>query len=180
MKPILTMLAAALMLSACTNMAKEAKDVAEAAKRGQYETREAWKKLLTYDPPPPPPLAQRRYCYKRQSDVVCYDSEQNTNSPLVAIQEGNPGRLIGGKVEYEERQFSSSSSYVPDNAAPTGGGVVSRPLPPAQPSTGFAPPMSVQQQDLAPHQVGAGGKCLPNSPFPCKESNFVPDAKVGK
>lgn len=176
------MVAVLVLVSACTNMTKEAKDAAEAAKRAQYETREAWKKLLTYSPPPKPPLAQRRYCYKQQSDIVCYDAEQNTTSPLIAIQEGNPGRLIAGKVEYENDKFGAPPTYISENAAPNDH-VISAPVGPAGGEVvtfGVQPPASVQQQNLAPHQVGLDGKCLPNSPFPCKESGFVPNADVGK
>lgn len=176
MKPWI-IVAALVALSACTNMTMEAKDAAEAAKRAQYETREAWKKLLTYTPPPKPPLAQRRYCYKQLSDVVCYDSEQQTTSPLVAIQEGNPGRVIGGKVEYEDHQFSGHSSY-----ASSSGGMASDPVitTPLAPSTSYNMPMAggVQQRDLAP--VGVDTGCRAGGPFPCKESGYVPNAKVGK
>lgn len=177
MKPWI-ILAALVGLSACTQMTMEAKDAAEAAKRAQYETREAWKKLLTYTPPPKPPLAQRRYCYKQLSDVVCYDSEQQTTSPLVAIQEGNPGRLVAGKVEYEEQQFSGHSSYASSSGAMVSDRVIATPLAPA--TVYHAPaPMAVQQHNLtAP--VGVDGGCRVGGPFPCKESSYVPNATVGK
>lgn len=176
MKPWI-ILAALVALSACTNMTMEAKDAAEAAKRAQYETREAWKKLLTYTPPPKPQLAQRRYCYKQLSDVVCYDNEQQTTSPLVAIQEGNPGRVIAGKVEYENAQFSDQPAYVASGAAMSDR-VIATPIAPAM-NYGAPAPMAVQQRNImAP--VGVDGGCVAGGPFPCKESSYVPNAKIGK
>lgn len=168
---------ALVLLSACTNMTKEAKDAAAAAKRAQYETQEAWRKLLTYTPPPEPQLAQRRYCYKQIADVVCYDSPQNTTSPLVAIQEGNPGRVIAGKIAYEKAQNTHQPTYAENRpssvnmtpSSPTNGEVV---------TFGVAPAPSVQQRDLAP--IGVDGKCKPGGAFACKESGYVPGAKVGK
>lgn len=175
MKPWI-IVAALVALSACTNMTMEAKDAAEAAKRAQYETREAWKRLLTYTPPPKPPLAQRRYCYKQLSDVVCYDTEQQTTSPLVAIQEGNPGRLIGGKVEYEDHQFSGQPAYASSTGAAMSDRVIAAPLAPAM-TYNAPPPMAVQQRNLTP--VGVDGGCVAGGPFPCKESNYVTDPKAG-
>lgn len=181
MKPWI-IVAALAVLTACTNMTMEAKDAAEAAKRAQYETREAWKKLLTYTPPPKEQLAQRRYCYKQIADVVCYDSEQNTTSPLVAIQEGNPGRLIAGKRAYEEAQFSSSPRYIAEGSAASDR-VIATPIGPANGEVvtfGVPQAAPVQSRDLVPRPVGVDGRCTGDSPFPCKESTYVPNANVGK
>lgn len=181
----LVSIALCMLLVACNGLTQEAKRAAEAAKRSQYETREAWKRVLTYNPPPDAPVAQRRFCYKKLTDVVCYDSEQNTTSPLVAMQEGMPGRVVAGKPLYGDAQFSGSPPEYASSAATTDH-VISAPLAPAQgPRSGEVvtfgvPDASVQQQMLPVKTVGDDGKCIGGSPFPCKESTYVPNAKVGK
>jgi hypothetical protein len=174
-----------LLLVACNGITQEAKNAAEAAKRSQYETRESWKRVLTYSPPPEAPLAQRRFCYKKLTDVVCYDTEQNTTSPLVAMQEGMPGRLVAGKQSYEDAQFSNNPPAYAGSAAATDR-VISTPLPSPSGSmsgevvTFGVPDASVQQQNIPVKTVGDGGRCIGGNPFPCKESNYVPNANVGK
>lgn len=174
-----------LALPACNGITEEMKAAGEAAKRSQHETRETWKRLLTYEPSPQAQIAQRRYCYKRLSDIVCYDSEQHDGSPLVAIQEGMSGRIVAGKQAYEKAQFSNSSVVFAEGSA-VSEHVISAPLPPASsPRQGEvvtfgAPSTPVNRQSNPPRPVGENGKCTGNSPFPCKESDYVPNADVGK
>ena len=84
-----TMLAL-LALSGCDKMAGLSNSAEQAASRDYNDSKTAWTDLFTYHPPVAPPLPQTRYCYKMQSDVVCYDSEQPTlTAKLIGYQDGD-------------------------------------------------------------------------------------------
>ncbi len=166
------------LISGCNGITEEAKDIARAAKRSQHETREAWREVLTYTPQPEAPLSQRRFCYRRMGDIVCYDSEQNTTSPLVAIQEGIPGRMVTG-MEMGGRAMGSASA---DMQVSTVQPPVSHAAPASQGMGEDAPIMGVvEQSDLAaPSRANTAPlhtACGAGTPFPCKESPYAKDKK---
>lgn len=170
----------AAMLIGCTQLVKEAKDIEQGIYRAEYETLDAWRRLLVYNPPDnTPQLAQRRYCYKQLTDIVCYDAKQPISSPVTGIQEGSPGRLIAGKVAYEEalkreeeaynqRQFAAGVEHVTISSE------ISEPLQ-ISTDTGIAAPLIVTPSDIAAPVVTDGhvdnpAHCVPGGPFACGES----------
>lgn len=79
-----------LMLSGCENMAKSADAAGDASSKRWDITRDKWRDVFTFDTKgkPPAQLPQTRYCYRTQSDTVCYDSPQTTTSQLSGYQDG--------------------------------------------------------------------------------------------
>jgi hypothetical protein len=104
--PILTRMNArhmALLLlctltAACAQIGDGLRYTSENINKLRYDASYAWYNLGHYEPPATfMPQPQLRYCYAFSSDIVCYDAPQdNVDAPIVAIQEGIPGRLIGG------------------------------------------------------------------------------------
>jgi hypothetical protein len=88
---ILLMLAALSLgsVTACNNFAEAQRNAADSSKQVVYETKSKWRDLFTYTPPAATPMPQTRYCYRTQSDTVCYDSPQpDMTSKLVGYQDG--------------------------------------------------------------------------------------------
>lgn len=84
-------LALLLATAACTPVSESVQHTADSLKTSVADDAGAWKDLLTYHPKPKTPqLPQTRYCYKTQSDIVCYDSAQHgMTEQLVGYQDGN-------------------------------------------------------------------------------------------
>lgn len=89
---VLSMLAMGALCSvaACENFGEAQRQAADSSKRMVYETKNKWRDLFTYNPAPvSDPLPQTRYCYKTQTDTVCYDSPQpNMTAKLIGYQDG--------------------------------------------------------------------------------------------
>ena len=80
---------ALVSLAACDKVAQTSKSVQSITEHAFNDTKNSWASFFTYHPPQPDPLPQTRYCYQLQSDIVCYDSEQHTQtSKLVGYQDG--------------------------------------------------------------------------------------------
>lgn len=86
----LALLGVMAALNGCDKM-QGLSDSAQAVTQRQIDdNKTAWSNFFTYHPKQPAPLPQTRYCYKMQSDVVCYDSEQPTlTAKLVGYQDGD-------------------------------------------------------------------------------------------
>lgn len=80
--------AALLLLTGCQKVEDTSRVAAGIAKKTVDNSRSYWADLFTvrdYTPQQP----QTRYCYQMQSDVVCYDSPQpSQTSRLVGYQDG--------------------------------------------------------------------------------------------
>lgn len=82
-------LMALVSLTACDKVAQTSKSVQTITEHAFNDTKNSWASFFTYHPPQPDPLPQTRYCYQMQSDIVCYDSEQHTQtSRLIGYQDG--------------------------------------------------------------------------------------------
>lgn len=80
---------ALMWLVACGPLHQNAQYTAEGLNTMKNDTREAWNETMTYHPRKGEQLPQTRYCYRMQSDVVCYDSPQNNlTAKLVGYQDG--------------------------------------------------------------------------------------------
>jgi hypothetical protein len=127
--PWLKLLCATALLTslAACDAVKDASDhAADNSKRVIYDAKDRWKNLLTYHPTekPQPQLPQTRYCYRMQSDIVCYDSAQaGLTAPMVGYQDGaniawyQPGGgstgYSGGAATTRYRPPSASNVLVP-------------------------------------------------------------------
>jgi hypothetical protein len=120
------LLALLFALPACNRISQSNNAVVDSSKRVVYNARDKWKNLLTYQPEATPQLPQTRYCYKMQSDVVCYDSLQpSMTAKLVGYQDGEniswvqPG---GGSLGYSggpptaALELEQASAPVPPSA----------------------------------------------------------------
>lgn len=88
---ILPMIVLLAPLVACDEIRDTSDLAADSTKRTIYDAKERWKDLLTYRPRhmAQRPLPQTRYCYRMQSDIVCYDApQQGITAPLVGYQDG--------------------------------------------------------------------------------------------
>jgi len=160
------------LLSACSAIGDGMRKTASSVNKLRTDALVSYNELKFYRPQADPnPQPQLRYCYQFISDIVCYDAPQpNIRSRLVAAQEGVPGRIMAG---------TSSSTYEPiyAEAAPTDPILtapsydIQRPL---------ATEATVEQNGIQPPPVTQEGKCTGDSPFPCKESGYVPGVDVGK
>lgn len=92
------LIAIAFTLSACSQVGDGLRFAVNNVNDLRYDAAIAWDDLKNYKAPNTiAPQPQLRYCYKMQSDIVCYDAPQpNSTAPLVGVQEGVPGRLIAG------------------------------------------------------------------------------------
>jgi hypothetical protein len=77
-----------VLLAGCTQLTDGVKQTGEVSKRIIADTKKSWIDVFTYAPARDPQLPQTRYCYNTMTDVVCYDSVQNTTSPLRGYQDG--------------------------------------------------------------------------------------------
>lgn len=79
-----------MLLSGCENTARGSDAAAEATKRRFQASQQKWRNVFSVDNSERKPQEpQTRYCYRTQSDVVCYDSAQaGLTSPLMGYQEG--------------------------------------------------------------------------------------------
>jgi hypothetical protein len=167
-----------LALVGCDRLTAGAKEVGTSAQKSRDETVEAWRGLLIYNPQPKPiPLpAQRRFCYQKPSDIVCYDAAQpDLGAPLVGAQEGVPGRMVAGA--------QGETITVPVPQAAPADLITVQPNAPANaytaPVSPWVKPVPVQVKPLPPMPESLKG-CKAGGPFPCKESPYIPGAKVGK
>lgn len=172
MRAFIFIFASLLGLSGCTQLVKEAKDIKHSLQRAEYETIEEWRDLLTYNPKvQEPQLAQRRYCYKQLTDIVCYDSPQETTSPITGIQEGAPGRLIGGKIAYDTSIQREQNYFRNSHNAETA------PLDHVDISPSFESSdagLNIAPLANNPHrQEGADNCAIAASPFACGESHHA-------
>lgn len=79
-----------LSLMACQPIHESSQAAARVTKAAFNDEVNTWIDVFTYHPPKPPQEPQTRYCYKMQSDVVCYDSVQTAQtSKLVGYQDGD-------------------------------------------------------------------------------------------
>lgn len=77
-----------LLLASCTEIADGATTASRAVRGGTYNATEKFQGWLQYRPTPNVPKeAQRGYCYRASSDILCYDEPQRTTSKLVGYQE---------------------------------------------------------------------------------------------
>ena len=88
----------ALSVSACSQVGDGLRFAVNNVNDLRRDAAIAWNDLENYRAPAEvAPQPQLRYCYKMQSDIVCYDAPQpNSTAPLVGVQEGVPGRIIAG------------------------------------------------------------------------------------
>ena len=120
-------LMALVALSGCDKMQGLSDSAQSVTKRQIDDNETAWGNLFTYHPKQPNPLPQTRYCYKLQSDVVCYDSEQPTlTSKLVGYQDGDKQSWIqpgggslgasgGAPVSYREMGVGAAPNVAASN-----------------------------------------------------------------
>lgn len=155
-------------LAACDNVKSSSDTAARVSKNFVDDTGTAWRDLFTYHRPRDPQDPQTRFCYQMQSDIVCYDAPQtHMTSKLMGYQQGDQISYIqqgGGSMGVStprSQVFTAPAGSVPDMAAPYSDvqvyeGAVSAPVPnPAE--------------------------CTPGmTPFECKESQYVPNAEVGR
>jgi hypothetical protein len=177
-------LAMSIALAGCTELSKEARDASDSAKQVQYDTWQSWRGVINYRPPPQPQLAQRRYCYKQLIDIVCYDSPQDSTSPIVAIQQGKPGRLIAGQAALDAAYDAQAqqAQFADTPIAPTDH-VIVLPSAPATPfgvadDEGFVDSAVVGLNNCnAANAENAPPNAPPNAPFACAESSYAAPAE---
>lgn len=77
-------------LMACDPINDTSTRAASSSKQVIHNAKESWKDLFTYHPRVVPnSMPQTRYCYRMQTDIVCYDSPQaGITAPLVGYQDG--------------------------------------------------------------------------------------------
>lgn len=158
------------LLVACGPVGEGMRYSATSINKLRTNTQIAYNELKFYRPQADPyPQASLRYCYQFISDIVCYDAPQSDiKSPLVGAQEGVPGRILAGNSITEiSPLYAAAAPTDPVHIAP----VIERPL---------ASDTAIEQNSILPPPVTQTGKCTGDSPFPCKESGYVPDADVGK
>lgn len=79
-----------LLLMACNSVVETSNVAAEMTHSAFNDSVDHWRNVFTYTPKPQPQGPQTRYCYKMQTDVVCYDSVQpEQTSRLVGYQDGD-------------------------------------------------------------------------------------------
>ena len=81
-------MAGAALLAGCTQLAEGAQRAGDVTKHIVADTKKSWSDVFTYTPKTAAQLPQTRYCYHTMTDVVCYDSVQNTTSHLDGYQDG--------------------------------------------------------------------------------------------
>lgn len=116
------LLVTAAALQGCDKVADGSRAVQSVTSRTFNDTRSSWKDFLTYHPPSPDPLPQTRYCYQMQSDVVCYDSEQQQlTSKLVGFQDGETVSWVqpGGGSLGASGGAPVALRPIPKNTSPT-------------------------------------------------------------
>ena len=106
-------------VSGCDKVAGLSDSAQSVTQREYSDTKASWSEFFTYHPPVAPPSPQTRYCYKMQSDVVCYDSEQPTlTAKLIGYQDGDKRSWIqpgggslgasgGAPVSYRAAQLAA-------------------------------------------------------------------------
>lgn len=166
---LLVMTLLMVVLTACEQTHHSSNTAARVANQVKEETVSTWRELFTFRPTKPLQAPQTRYCYKMQSDIVCYDTPQpEINSKLVGYQDGQLVSYIqkgGGSLG-----ISGAQSQIISPAVAAG-------------SLNAAPYSDVSSNDLAayPPPAQKPTNCTPdNSPFACSESQYIPNAKVGR
>jgi hypothetical protein len=102
------------MLAGCDRVSDTLRYSAHGINQLRTDVVVAYNEVANYHQPAPKPIpqAQLRYCYQFISDIVCYDAAQDgvTTAPLVAIQNGLPGRTISGN-DVAQLNYAPSVDY---------------------------------------------------------------------
>ncbi|MFZ4125302.1 MAG: hypothetical protein ACOYJ2_04440 [Rickettsiales bacterium] len=170
-------------LTACDAAHHSSDTAARVTNQVKDDTINAWRDVFTYHPTKPNQAPQTRYCYQMQSDIACYDTPQtHMTSKLVGYQDGESISYIqkgGGSMGISTAQ----SQIMAPNAAPSSmnaapyGDVGSDDL--------MAYPLSGQEIRVDETNAAAPypnpTSCTPGmTPFECNESQYVPNAEVGR
>jgi hypothetical protein len=184
-----------LAVTACTPMMNNQQRAADASKEVIADTKKSWRDLFTYNPQKPiKSLPQTRYCYKTQSDVVCYDSAQpNMTAKLVGYQDGTNMSWVqpgGGSLGQSGGEPTAQANMNTVQVAPgvAGAGMGSAVVDTRQDTMYSAAPgsefgvssnMGISSSNLPPPGVSASSQeCVgEGGPFYCKESPYVPPAE---
>lgn len=85
-----------LLVSACAPASKTMEEAVVQSKENWYAWQKKYWELYNYEPfDPPAQLAQIRYCYKADSDIVCYMRPQpQLTAKLVGYQGPPPNELL--------------------------------------------------------------------------------------
>ncbi|MFM9890337.1 MAG: hypothetical protein ACKVOE_06845 [Rickettsiales bacterium] len=79
-----------LLLMGCNALVDSSNTAADITHTAFNDTVSSWRDVFTYKPKAGPQSPQTRYCYKMQTDVVCYDSVQlDQTARLVGYQDGD-------------------------------------------------------------------------------------------
>lgn len=151
------MIAIGLLLSACDALEQNAGRIGDDVKRNYDDTRykvSDW--IFSRDrnqPPPPPPIATR-YCYRVQSDVLCYEREQPR---LAAVLVGYQGSADAVAIDVD-----SAMESPPEQVNLPASGIVVSELPGSDLKTPFHDGPSPSAVD-APMPVTAAAPPAPAS-----------------
>lgn len=85
-----------LMISACAPATRTVEEAVHLSKENWHQWEKKYWELYNYEPfDPPAQFAQIRYCYKTDSDIVCYLRPQpNLSADLVGYQGPPPNELL--------------------------------------------------------------------------------------
>jgi hypothetical protein len=166
-------------LTACEAAHQESDSTARVVNQVKDDTINAWRDVFTYHRTKPEQGPQTRYCYQMQSDVVCYDAPQvQLTSKLVGYQDGDQISYIqkgGGALGISTTQ---SQVFAPNMPIDTGNGAAPYDDVMSSPQTGEE--IRVDENN-APVPLPNPTSCTPGmTPFECKESQYVPNADVGR
>ncbi len=171
-----------LALAACEQAHHESDQAARVATQVKDDTIDAWRGLFTYNRTKPSQSPQTRYCYQMQSDVVCYDAPQaQLTSKLVGYQDGEHISYVqkgGGSLGISTAQSQIAAPVMPDasGAAPYGNVMSDDVMSPPQ----VGQDIRVDETN-APAPSPNPTSCTPGmTPFECRESQYVPNAEVGR
>ncbi|MBN8543453.1 MAG: hypothetical protein J0M34_04225 [Alphaproteobacteria bacterium] len=171
------------LLAGCEEAHNSSDTAARVANQVKEDTVGAWREVFTFRPTKPKQAPQTRYCYQMQSDISCYDTPQtHMTSKLVGYQDGESISYIqkgGGSMGISTAQTQITPPNAPPssmNAAPYSG-VSSDDL--------MAYPTNQQEirvdETNAPPPALNPTTCTPGmSPFECNESQYIPNAEVGR
>lgn len=113
---VLCLISLMCLISACTPMAEGAQKTAQGLGEARDDVADSFRELFTYNPKPKTPQpSSTRYCYKFASDIVCYDTPQESlTAKLIGVQGPEGARVIAQPAPYE----AAVSAYTPVYAAP--------------------------------------------------------------
>ena len=79
-----------IALMGCNALVDTSNTAADITHNAYNDAIDHWRDVFTYRQKPGPQSPQTRYCYKMQTDVVCYDSVQpEQTAKLVGYQDGD-------------------------------------------------------------------------------------------